>query len=496
MCGKQKGSMRGVVLICAAASALYLLLGSMCSPLYPLNIWVDANCLLTVGRVMKEGGVLYRDVYEQKGPLLYLIHMLAAMISDSSFLGVYLFEIVSLTALLVLAQRLIRLWTGDYLACAGALLFGACVLVSRSFARGDSAEEFCLPFLMAALYMVCAHGKQSEAALPGRTMFLLGLLAGCVAAIKYTALGLFIGLCAAQGVFLLLRRNVRGVLVNAGVFLAGMILPILPFVAYFAAHGALRDAFTAYIYNNIFLYRAAARSVDVIVMDIGIAGWCNASWSVLAAAGALLLAADRLTSRFARLAVLLGALFAGAAVFLPGAIYPYYPLVLCVFAPVALAMLLGKVRHAQKAGWGIVLIAACCSLAAVMQCSPNAFLRGVRLEDTAQGRLAAQMEPSASLLQYSHLDDGLYLVHGVLPEEKYFVRLNVAYQEMRSALDEAVREGRPDYVLVSWRELPREFERYTLVAVEMGYDDDMGQKPLYLYKRNDQKEGSTDGSDH
>ena len=47
--------------------------------------------------------------------------------------------------------------------------------------------------------------------------------------------------------------------------------------------------------------------------------------------------------------------------------------------------------------------------------------------NTAQGRLAAQMEPGASLLQYSHLDDGLYLTHGVLPEEKYFVLLNVAF---------------------------------------------------------------------
>ena len=222
MRGEQKGSLRSVVLLCTAASALYLLLGSMCSPLYPLNIWDDANCLMTVGRVMKEGGVLYRDIYEQKGPLLYLIHMLAAMISDSRFFGVYLFVIVSLTAVLVLAQRLIRLWTDEHLACAGALLFGACVLVGRSFVRGDSAEEFCLPFLMAALYLVCAHGKRSESPLPCRTLFLLGLLAGCVAAIKYTALGLFIGLCAAQGVFLLVRRDVRGVLTNAGAFLAGM----------------------------------------------------------------------------------------------------------------------------------------------------------------------------------------------------------------------------------------------------------------------------------
>ena len=64
----------GLALLCLAASAVLLLLCSQSSPLYPLNTWGDANCLLTVGRVMKAGGVVYRDIYEQKGPTLYLLH--------------------------------------------------------------------------------------------------------------------------------------------------------------------------------------------------------------------------------------------------------------------------------------------------------------------------------------------------------------------------------------------------------------------------------------
>ena len=52
--------------VCAVLAALILLLTSQSSPLYPINLWGDANCLFTVGRVMKDGGVLYRDIYEQK----------------------------------------------------------------------------------------------------------------------------------------------------------------------------------------------------------------------------------------------------------------------------------------------------------------------------------------------------------------------------------------------------------------------------------------------
>ena len=88
---------------CLLASAALLLLCTQSSPLYPTNTWADANCLLTVGRVMRAGGVLYRDIYEQKGLTLYLLHALAACISDSSFFGVFLLEVLSLTAALTAA---------------------------------------------------------------------------------------------------------------------------------------------------------------------------------------------------------------------------------------------------------------------------------------------------------------------------------------------------------------------------------------------------------
>ncbi|MFQ9448770.1 MAG: hypothetical protein ACLR4A_16850 [Christensenellales bacterium] len=42
--------------VCAVLAALILLLTSQSSPLYPINLWGDANCLFTVGRVMKDGG--------------------------------------------------------------------------------------------------------------------------------------------------------------------------------------------------------------------------------------------------------------------------------------------------------------------------------------------------------------------------------------------------------------------------------------------------------
>ena len=123
---KNKKRERALALTCCAAmAALMLLFTSQCSPLYPINVWGDANCLLTVGRVMKRGGVLYRDIYEQKGPLLYLIHALAACLSDTSFWGVYIMEALAMTASLYAAYRLMRLRAGMGFSLGASAFFGA-----------------------------------------------------------------------------------------------------------------------------------------------------------------------------------------------------------------------------------------------------------------------------------------------------------------------------------------------------------------------------------
>ena len=133
---KNKKRERALALACCAAmAALMLLFTSQCSPLYPINLWGDANCLFTVGRVMKDGGVLYRDIYEQKGPLLYLIHALAACLSDTSFWGVYIMEALAMTVALYAAYRLMRLRAGMGFSLGAAAFFGAAFASCKSNVR-------------------------------------------------------------------------------------------------------------------------------------------------------------------------------------------------------------------------------------------------------------------------------------------------------------------------------------------------------------------------
>ena len=137
-----------VFLYCLLAAFVVLTICTKSSFLYPFNDWVDANCFFTVGKSMAEGKVLYRDIYEQKGILLYVLHALAYRISADTFFGVYLLEVLAGALFLFFAYKTVRLY-----ARRGILFWlpwlGALIYTSNSFCHGDSAEELCMPILMA-----------------------------------------------------------------------------------------------------------------------------------------------------------------------------------------------------------------------------------------------------------------------------------------------------------------------------------------------------------
>ena len=189
--------------VCAVISVVFLLICTRSSPLYPLNDWVDSNCFFTVGKSMMRGRVLYRDIYEQKGILLYFIHGIAYLISNTTFFGVFLFEVAFFCAFLYTSYLIARLYVPHIFALSFLPVMSLAVLTSVSLRQGDSAEEFCLPFILFAIYALLKNIREGDGTgIPDtRTTFFVGMCAGCVLWIKYTLLGIYIGMVIAVVIF-------------------------------------------------------------------------------------------------------------------------------------------------------------------------------------------------------------------------------------------------------------------------------------------------------
>ena len=82
-----------LLLFSMGIAALFLLIHSKSSPLYAMNDWVDVHCFFTMGRGILDGQVPYMDLYEQKGPVLYFLFALAALIDGALLAGFVVDEV-------------------------------------------------------------------------------------------------------------------------------------------------------------------------------------------------------------------------------------------------------------------------------------------------------------------------------------------------------------------------------------------------------------------
>ena len=98
------------LIFCFVVSFVTLFFCSKNSFFYPYNNWVDEHAFFTVGKVWASGKIPYLDIFEQKGPLLYFIFMIASFIDSSSFSAVFFLEVVSFSFSLYFASKLINLF--------------------------------------------------------------------------------------------------------------------------------------------------------------------------------------------------------------------------------------------------------------------------------------------------------------------------------------------------------------------------------------------------
>lgn len=486
-------------LLSAVCAALALCIATSSSPLYATNFWTDTNLYFTIGRGMTQGLAPYRDLFDHKGPLLFLLYALGACISDTSFAGVFLLEILSLTAALYCAWRTISLYGEGPLTAIPlcAMLTATCT----AFNQGGSAEEFCLPALALALYCALRRMRMGGAcAHPARLHAAFGAAMGWVFAIKYTDCGLFFGLAAAVLGWEWRVNGFRRAVASGLWMIAGMGIAVLPSAAYLAAVGALDDCISVYFVQNMFDYGGAAMSLSGHLYNalayLRTQSAANPYIAVLAMAGCAFTALAACLRHekgwlFEALAAPTGAGLLLLFCYWGEMAHPYYALVFAALTPLGLTplgMLAGRIR--DKAGRAALCAACALSLVIVpvcLRCCAAVPLLRVRRQDMPQTRFAQiiRQEEEPTLLDLTSLDQGFYLAAGVTPNCRYFANNNLNTAEKREALDGYLAQGRTMFVVSRWEDPG---ERYELIAEASGVFDLCDARDYRLYRRIDGEE--------
>lgn len=483
---------RKIWLYSLIVAGLLLLFGSASSPLFPYNVWDDANCFFTVGKSIFHGDVLYRDIFEQKGLYLYVIYGLGSLISRSSFFGPWLFEVAAFTVYLFFAGRILRFYARLRSVFLFLPILATMTITTFSFEKGGSAEEFCLPiFMILMCHALECFGKKGKGLTPLK-MFIDGLLTAVVFFIKYNLVFPILGLYLIYLIYYMQKKEWGNLGKLAGLALAGFLTGVLPALLYFAINNAMGDLWFGYFYANLFLYQNDASWLDrakgtveflarymkqnpliLAFIVLGIAGFARRHRRVMGA------------GRFFILASL--CMLCLGSVVIPVVVGVYYPLPLVVFSVFGMAelgtMLRGRTVFRVKP-WKLGCLVAVCGIYTLL-CSNTYFLLEIEKEELPQYEFAQiiAQETDPLVLNYGCLDTGIYTLAGVRPPSKFFCRLNLSeYPEMMEEQDRLVAEKKVDFIVtLTGTAAPDNFAGYRQIAYKEMYLT--GATHYHLYQK-------------
>lgn len=251
---RQKSRLSSVLISISSLTVFCLLfLGS--SPLRQGNWWPDTNAMLTIGQGFLEGKIPFKDLFEQRGPVLYLYYLLANIINDQGYLGLFIIELLNLIGLWAVEKSIIRLYyptISNWKSAGLSLLLPFLLVGSTSFETGGSPEEFAAFWLLLSLYSVLCLLKQQRMSI-GQAM-MIGVSGGIVFWIKYTLIAPWLALGITMLTIYYRRHQVHQFWVSTSLGLLGGLLISTGMLVYFQLQHGLAQLWQIYFLTNITAY--------------------------------------------------------------------------------------------------------------------------------------------------------------------------------------------------------------------------------------------------
>ena len=204
----------------------------------PLNEYYgfDSAVFMVLGRGLAEGKLPYLELYDNKGPMIFLVDALGWMMGGR--LGLFFLQCIFMTFVLALAYRLVRLFADRSWAWLGLAVFA--FLYCGTVGEGNMTEEWSLLFTLLPLYMALRYLRSGRriAEHPLWYSLIYGLCMGVQFMFRVTNAFPLCGMILAFLILLIREKGFKALWLNALVVLGGIVIVVAPFVVYYKAVGA------------------------------------------------------------------------------------------------------------------------------------------------------------------------------------------------------------------------------------------------------------------
>jgi hypothetical protein len=226
----------------------------------------DSGIFLYIGRQITQGKLLYVDMWDHKGPLLFYINALGYWLGKRN--GVWLIECIFLSIATTTGYAIFRKIVNPVFA-----LFGTIAWLYTFFciiAGGNFSEEFSIPLSFLSVYFFLLYLEKERKIFP----FLIGILMGLSAMLRPNNIGIQLVIAAIIIFPDIWHRNIARAIRNGCLFCAGVLLVLAPISLFFYSQGAFYEFINAtFLFNFLYASENNASAISVIPLFLIIMGW-------------------------------------------------------------------------------------------------------------------------------------------------------------------------------------------------------------------------------
>ncbi len=233
----------------AALSFLFLVLFSYTTSFLAPDLYqYDSGYFQSIGAEWARHGVIpYRGFFDHKGPLLFFINMIAY---SSSFprMALLLIQTIMMTVTFTICYKALEKRFEKRISIALFLVF--VLYYSLTINGGNLTEEYNIPFLMIALIPELEWLMSGKNAHPYRLAFMDGITTGIISMFVMKNAVPIVLLVFMIGIKMIFSKEWKLLFQNIAAGLFGFMLPIIPWVIYFAEKKSVGEFITAVLLYN------------------------------------------------------------------------------------------------------------------------------------------------------------------------------------------------------------------------------------------------------
>ena len=509
---EEKSNDKIMILLLSLFLLLFFFFCSKMSPLYWSNEWSDINIYHIIGRTIMSGKTLYVDIFDHKGPLIFIIYGLAYKIIAYKFLGMFILLYVLWLFVFIHLFRSLSLFIPNTYSLV------ICALTSYFYLNyshsGGSPEEFILIaniFLVSVLLRFSQKIREKEdLKIDSLDSFFLGIFTSTILLLKFNLASFYFFILLGFVILFVKNKKYKELYRFVTFYALGLVVLLGAVVLFLYLSNALEATIDTYILLNkkmvstesfMTLFRLGAKRV-LELFKYHLLG------TIVLMIGGIAFPLLYLKDWILKICFLLAITSTVIILYFTGVAHFYYTLPLYCLVPIGLLTIIDQALKRYNLRFPVlastIVLAVVLALSIIQTIFWGLSFSQLGNKDKMPGvnyqfakEISKSTDPSLMVLSFGDAINTFTLCN-IIPNIRYFSILNIdytTYPDLRNYQEKVIENKEVEYIILNdgngfYNNYEPLGKNYSIVDTFEGYEEFQNvriPKRTFLYKRNEEE---------